>query len=93
MYEIAKKYNRPIRIVVMNVPLRQILEQNSKRERKVPEEVIKKMFKNLAEQIEEISEEVRQLPDAKQCMVYVVPQKEDTKKDINNDDSDERSNI
>ena len=59
----------------MNISLEQCLAQNNKRDRKVPEEVIKKMFNELKNEYEKIKEEVQLLPDAK---VYdiISPKKE-----------------
>jgi predicted kinase len=44
LYNIAKEYSVPIRVVVMNVMLDQTLKQNSQRERHIPEERIKAMY-------------------------------------------------
>ena len=75
LYTIAQKYNRPIRIIIMNISLEQSLAQNNKRDRKVLEEVIKKMFNELKNEYEKIKEEVKLLPDAK---VYdIISQKKE----------------
>lgn len=65
LYDIAKKYNRPIRIIIMNIPLNQCLRQNKNRARKVPKEVIISMYNNLKKEYNKIAEEIKILPDAK----------------------------
>ena len=47
LYEIALKYSVPIRVIVMNVPLKQVLKQNKQREKNVPEEKIQASFEKL----------------------------------------------
>ena len=65
LYNIAQKYSRPISIIIMNISLEQCLAQNNKRERKVPEDVIKRMFNDLKIEYEKIREEAKILPDAR----------------------------
>ena len=65
LYKIAEKYNRPIRIIIMNMGLEQCLRQNKNRNRQVPEDVIRNMFESLKSEYKKIEEEVKMLPDAK----------------------------
>lgn len=48
LYDIAKEYSAPIRVVVMNVGKNQTLKQNKQRERQIPDERIIQMFQKLS---------------------------------------------
>lgn len=50
---LAKKYNYKVNAVVMKTPFEECLLRNSKRERKVPEFVLEKMFKEFQEPTKE----------------------------------------
>ena len=76
LYDIATKYGRPIRVVIMNVPLIQIKKQNQQRKRNVPEYVIDKMFSDLEKEYDKIHSEVENMPDAMACDVFVKPEKQ-----------------
>lgn len=70
LYTLAQKYNRPIRVVIMNVTLEEILEQNLKRTRMIPEETLINMYEQLGERYRKIQNEVKKIPNAKVCDVF-----------------------
>lgn len=69
LYDIALKYNTPIRVVVMNISLDETLKQNKNRDRQVPDEVIIKMFDTLNDEYLSIDDEIKEFTDAKACDV------------------------
>ena len=63
----------------MNVPIKQIMQQNKNRDRNVPTDVIYKMFERLKMEYAEIGKEVEELPNAKACDIFVIPSKNEEK--------------
>lgn len=64
LYDLAKKYNRPIRIVRMNIFLEDCLRQNAGRNKRVPEEVLIRRFDKLKREYSKIDREVDELTNA-----------------------------
>ena len=65
LLELASKYNRPVRAIVLKVPLEVALKQNKKRTRKVDEEVIKQMSEYMDSFYDGIISEINELKNAK----------------------------
>lgn len=63
LYLIAAKYNRPIRLIIMNIQKEVAKYRNSNRSRVVPDEIIDKMYDRLLDEYNYINEEVEKLKE------------------------------
>ena len=88
LYDLAKKYNRPIRIVRMNISLEESLLQNEGREKRVPKEVIIRRFNKLKREYSKIDKEVHELPNAEVYDIIKLPKEREPKEQLKSDDFD-----
>ena len=74
LYEIADMVNSPVYAIVMNIPLEEIKNQNAKRERVVPEEVIERQFKKMSKAYYDLDNE---LPNGHIIDICQIPNEKD----------------
>jgi len=72
-YELAQKYNRPLRVIMVKIPLQVAKQKNQEKEEKVKEQVVEKMWKYMNNTYDDITNELKSLPDTK---FEIVGQKE-----------------
>ena len=69
IYQLVQKYKRPLRVVVLKVPLEVAKFQNSNREKRVEDKVVEQMWNYMNNSYDSIVSELKTLPDTKYSVI------------------------
>lgn len=64
-YELAQKFNRPLRVIMLKVPLQLAIDKNKNREEKLDNQVVENMWKFMNNTYSTVTSELMTLPDTK----------------------------